>query len=1141
MTFTSHRHVVRALALVLCLTFGLVLGGLARPALAASGTCTIDGLTFTYTGDTEGVVPATESPVGSGLITLRAPAGMVAISGTSDASFTQIVVAKDNRAAIELNGVHIDELNSGSQRHTVVIEGATELTLKGTNEIYADKRYSALWTPNELTIAGSGSLDCIDSDKANAAISIIAKDLTIGEAAGDAPTIEALLMAGTLYTTGVTQATGTLTVNGGTVTAESTANYQQAISAGTFILNDGSVTATISGRRSDAVCAKSVRVLGGSLTAKGTGDTGHGIAAGSLTVAKGGTSDPVLDLQGTVSAVGCPVVLRASSADEQDFYPWLVRGGTDAKSSTGVPNSWTVRSFAGAGNATTAATSGITFDSTCLLIERAELTKLSFTPAADQSSAGGDYGVPDAQTAGLTAGDRVYLDLTYTFHIGSADVSDLNFGSTPLTTFFPVKSHVINPAGNATAEYAGGTQGCLVIGSSPTGRTTSIEPRSWGLLDEVYGTHVDKVITPCSFPMKYDVTFYIGADATWTGGPTGPVTTKADGTLDSSVSWLSTNPTLTDHTFSYWQIEGGGIVTDLASHVFNADTTLTAVYAQTTVNVTFNVNDGTWPGGTLASSDLVISVPSGGTVSAPATPPARSGFVFLGWYTGTDSSATPVDFTKPVSTATTYYAQWGRPGLAFASSSQTVQANHEIKLTVSATAEPETTGLAAPTPVPTGLTVSANPPCSLTEPKLGAGKATFTLTAPPENGVIDVTAAWEGATVDLALTVTGGTDTGDTIYLTFQGNGGTWDGSVPFKTIELTDAMTLSTDQIDELGEPENDTLEMLAWYEWIVEENPDGEYDDEGNLAPVYGHWHSVDLTTKEFTESETLTAMWADQTKSSLILWPLTTTVEPRAQVLFTAALLPQPLETGVLPPYDYKPKGNDVIDATKLSLACVGEDYGTQIGAITFDAATNTAQCTVTAPSQATPADSNGVVLRATYTPVSSNTASQLTATATLSVVASPRPAPADTGVAVSRLYLPGSGAHLLTADKNEIDVLTSLHGWKNEGVKFYLYDKPAASRTPITRLYNPSNGDHIYTAEQEEIDALCAGQWVDEGVKFYGAPAAGHTPVYRLWNASQTADGGLGSHLWTADENEYAKLPTLGGWRRERAVWYAVRQP
>ena len=39
----------------------------------------------------------------------------------------------------------------------------------------------------------------------------------------------------------------------------------------------------------------------------------------------------------------------------------------------------------------------------------------------------------------------------------------------------------------------------------------------------------------------------------------------------------------------------------------------------------------------------------------------------------------------------------------------------------------------------------------------------------------------------------------------------------------------------------------------------------------------------------------------------------------------------------------------------------------------------------------------------------------------------------------------------------------------------------------RLYNPGSGDHLYTADTKEINACITSGWREEGLAFYGAEA------------------------------------------------------
>ena len=143
--------------------------------------------------------------------------------------------------------------------------------------------------------------------------------------------------------------------------------------------------------------------------------------------------------------------------------------------------------------------------------------------------------------------------------------------------------------------------------------------------------------------------------------------------------------------------------------------------------------------------------------------------------------------------------------------------------------------------------------------------------------------------------------------------------------------------------------------------------------------------------------------------------------------------------------------------------------------------------------------------------------------------------EANIPVYRLSNPYDGQHLLTIDSGECAALQR-GGWVAEGRQF---NSASSGGTPIYRLYNPSNGDHLYTANNNEYLTLQRNGWLGEGAKIHGTDKNG-IPVYRLWNSQQTANGGLGSHLWTVDRNEYDTLPsvTAGTWKQEGLVWYGL---
>lgn len=145
------------------------------------------------------------------------------------------------------------------------------------------------------------------------------------------------------------------------------------------------------------------------------------------------------------------------------------------------------------------------------------------------------------------------------------------------------------------------------------------------------------------------------------------------------------------------------------------------------------------------------------------------------------------------------------------------------------------------------------------------------------------------------------------------------------------------------------------------------------------------------------------------------------------------------------------------------------------------------------------------------------------------------PVQETVKVYRLYNPSSGEHLFTTSLVEYQTLSGL-GWDEEGTCFEEYASVGTGEQAVYRLYNPSNGGHFFTASAVEADRLIALGWKSEGIAWYG-PVAGGIDVFRLYNPNMTADGGLGSHLWTTSKNEESVLEGLG-WKGEGIGWRAV---
>ncbi|GBG96453.1 adhesive domain-containing protein [Lactococcus termiticola] len=92
------------------------------------------------------------------------------------------------------------------------------------------------------------------------------------------------------------------------------------------------------------------------------------------------------------------------------------------------------------------------------------------------------------------------------------------------------------------------------------------------------------------------------------------------------------------------------------------------------------------------------------------------------------------------------------------------------------------------------------------------------------------------------------------------------------------------------------------------------------------------------------------------------------------------------------------------------------------------------------------------------------------------------PASSSTGIHRVYNPKSGEHIYSKDSNEIKTLVSM-GWNDEGVTFYSAAKTAK---PVFRLFNPAAGigAHLVTADSNERDVLSTQRgWKYEGINFY----------------------------------------------------------
>ncbi len=130
---------------------------------------------------------------------------------------------------------------------------------------------------------------------------------------------------------------------------------------------------------------------------------------------------------------------------------------------------------------------------------------------------------------------------------------------------------------------------------------------------------------------------------------------------------------------------------------------------------------------------------------------------------------------------------------------------------------------------------------------------------------------------------------------------------------------------------------------------------------------------------------------------------------------------------------------------------------------------------------------------------------------------------------RLYSPGSGEHLYTANYDEASTLTSQQ-WQYEGVAWFA----PANGSPVYRLFNSISKEHLYTKDEYEKSVReKEADWTYEGVAWYTSES--NKPVYRLFHPLLP---GISSHHYTLDEYERDTLVKSQGWQYEGISWYGV---
>ena len=142
-----------------------------------------------------------------------------------------------------------------------------------------------------------------------------------------------------------------------------------------------------------------------------------------------------------------------------------------------------------------------------------------------------------------------------------------------------------------------------------------------------------------------------------------------------------------------------------------------------------------------------------------------------------------------------------------------------------------------------------------------------------------------------------------------------------------------------------------------------------------------------------------------------------------------------------------------------------------------------------------------------------------------------------VPVVRLFNQQRGIHLFSSFAEEIDLLTGLRGWTNEGVS---YVSPSQATAHLYRFYVQGEDRHFYTASIVERDLIRSASQLQhfmyEGISHRVIPAGGDpsdaTAVVRYLNLN------TGSHLFSTSPAEQLILNQLTTWRFEGVAWYGM---
>ena len=138
-------------------------------------------------------------------------------------------------------------------------------------------------------------------------------------------------------------------------------------------------------------------------------------------------------------------------------------------------------------------------------------------------------------------------------------------------------------------------------------------------------------------------------------------------------------------------------------------------------------------------------------------------------------------------------------------------------------------------------------------------------------------------------------------------------------------------------------------------------------------------------------------------------------------------------------------------------------------------------------------------------------------------------------VVRLYDSSTGRHLISSNKDEIDILTG-SSWKNEGAFYY---SPEEATAEVFRFYVSDENRHFYTALESERDMIIGDKgtflgWEYEGSAFSAYSTSdytnGATAVVRYLSTEN------GSHVYSTSTSEQALLNASSDWINEGIAWY-----